>query len=445
MMTCGPINPGSNRQLHLLQARDRLADGRCLLACAVALASVSGCASRSTQQSSNAVDQTHQAVVDQTNRTLSDLDQTLLVGPTAAAKLDYRNDWNSAVIPNRESGIDLLTVSGDSVFTVDGENHVTRVRASDGQSLWPVPVGDVIDNVHGIVYMPAADRVYVQTDAHLHVLDAANGSLLAKHHLNAIASTDPQVFGSSMIYGARNGQVVWYAYPVGEQVRAYEIAKSMKIAPIVEGNYIVAVGSDGEVNVLNAQYASAIWRKKLLAPVESRPAVGQDTLFVSSLDQHLYAFNLADGRTLWRYLTESPLSEPPVVIDDRIYQQVPGQGLVCLAARPNSDFDGDVIWTSPDASGNVIGEHGVRLMLWDQDTRTLTTVDRNKGYVMDTIVLPGVKHLRCTDVKSGDLYAAGDDGRLAHLVPTSKVEPAVTTDASARRSTLREGALQASR
>jgi outer membrane protein assembly factor BamB len=406
---------------------------------------VSGCASSSSARESDAIEREHQATVRKTNRTLDDLDRTLLIGPTAATKLDYRNDWNTAVIPNRDSGIDLLSVEGDSVFTSDGENHITRIRATDGQLLWPVPVGDLIDNVHGVVYMPAADRVYVQTDAHLHVLDAANGSLLAKHHLNAIASTEPQPFGSSMIYGARNGQVVWYAYQVGEQIRAYQIAKSLKIAPLVEGNYLVAIGSDGEVNVLSAPHASTIWRKKLLAPVEAQPAIGQDTLFVASLDQHLYAFNLADGRTLWRYLTESPLNEPPVIIDDRVYQQVPGEGLVCLTARPNSDFDGNVIWTSPDARGNVIGEHGVRLMLWDDDARTLTTVDRNKGYVMDTIALPGVKHLHCTDVKSGDLYAAGDDGRLAHLVPTSRVEQAVTTGASASRNPSNTANLQASR
>ena len=36
---------------------------------------------------------------------------------------------------------------------------------------------------------------------------------------------------------------------------------------------------------------------------------------------------------------------------------------------------------------------------------------------MTTIDLPGVRHLVMSTTESGDLYAAGDDGRVIRLVP----------------------------
>ena len=51
-------------------------------------------------------------------------------------------------------------------------------------------------------------------------------------------------------------------------------------------------------------------------------------LYVAGQDQYIHAMDLGNGRVLWRTLFDTPLSESPTVIGDRVYQQVPSQGLV---------------------------------------------------------------------------------------------------------------------
>src|SRR6185503_13584029 len=101
---------------------------------------------------------------------------------------------------------------------------------------------------------------------------------------------------------------------------------------LAEGN-IVTCGSDGTVMVINAGAATKVWDTKLLAPVVTPPVASDSMVYFASTDQHLYAFDLiGGGPPRWKSLTGSPLTQSPALIDDRVYQQIPGEGLACYDA-----------------------------------------------------------------------------------------------------------------
>ena len=106
-----------------------------------------------------------------------------------------------------------------------------------------------------------------------------------------------------------------------------------------------------------------------------------------------------------------------VLIGDRVYQQVPSQGLVCLEAQPYDSPGGVVIWETADARGNVITRTRRNLLTWDNASKQLMVIDPRLGAVIDTLDMPQVQELLLTDVDNGDLYATGHDGRLTRLVP----------------------------
>ena len=56
-------------------------------------------------------------------------------------------------------------------------------------------------------------------------------------------------------------------------------------------------------------------------------------------------------------------------------------------------------------------------MVWHKAPRQLTLVDAGQGNVIKSIDLPQVRHLLASRMQAGDLYAAGDDGRVIRLVP----------------------------
>jgi outer membrane protein assembly factor BamB len=189
------------------------------------------------------------------------------------------------------------------------------------------------------------------------------------------------------------------------------------MAPVMADGLLVAVTESGHLMVLDAASVSQLWNRRLLDGVVGAPAVAHGAVFVASVDQHLYAFDLGSRIALWQTLTPSPLVDPPVVIDDTLYQQVAAEGLVAFVAIPRDKFGGERRWTAAEVRGSVIGRHQGRLMVWDAHGRALTLVDPATGDTIDSVHLPKVKLLTVEQIDSGELYAVGDNGEVTRLVP----------------------------
>ena len=246
-----------------------------------------------------------------------DLEVEFLIGPSKVRELGYRIDHQTRAFPEADSGIKRLAVLGDSAFVLDGRNFLTRLRRADGQRIWRIPVADPLDDIHGITYLPHDKIVLLMVGGNLLVLDDSTGSLIDKQELGQIASTSPVVYGPVLIYGARNGQLVWHSFEVGYQWRGYQISSSIRLSPLLVGNDVAVVASDGTVMVLDAGAATAMWEKRLLSGVEAAPVASDDLLYIAGLDQYVWALNLQTGRTAWRYLSEAPLACPPGSVDSR--------------------------------------------------------------------------------------------------------------------------------
>ena len=347
------------------------------------------------------------------------IDDYYLIRPLDARDLGYRIDWQRRTLTTENSGIKNITVQGDSVFVMDGRNFLSRLRKKDGEQLWRVPVADALDEIHGITFIPGMERVFVTSGGDVLVLDSDTGSQIAKQRLGQIANTEPAVFGSFFVYGARNGQVCWHSYEVGHQWRGYQISQSIQLAPLLVDGAVIVVGSDGRIMVLDAGSASQIWSKKLLDIVTAPPAAGSRQVYVAGQDQHLWAFDLNTGRNTWRYLTQDPLSDGPVLLGDQVYQQIPSEGLVCFEAEPVDEPDGVVRWRAPQVSGSVIGRSGSNLLVWDQEQRRLEVVSIKQGAAALSLDLPGINFILASMQQGADLFAASNDGRVVRLVPRS--------------------------
>ncbi len=346
----------------------------------------------------------------------TDLERSYLIGPSAASELGLRIDFQAKVHPESGTGIKLLSVEGDSIFVLDGRNFLTRIQHESGEVLWRIPVGETVDEVQAITYVPEANRVFLTVGGELFVVDKVNGALVARQPLDQIAATGPAVFGAFLIYGARNGQVVWHSIDVGYQWRGYRIAPAVRLAPLLIGSNVIAIGSDGRIVALDASSAVGIWDKRLLADVVAPPAHGGGVVYIAGRDQYLWAIDARSGRSEWKYLAEAPLESPPTVIADRVYQSIPGRGLHCFDARPANAPGGRIVWTAPTVHGNVFGRYRDRLLVWDEPSRTMTVVELERGGVVTSLSLPQV-HLLHAEGPSGALVAAGDDGRVIRLVP----------------------------
>lgn len=343
---------------------------------------------------------------------VTQVEQQHVIGPAAARDLNYRVAWQNLDIGKN---IQILTVQGDSVFALDQRNFLTRIRIQDGGRLWRIGVAEPIEQILGITIL--GDRVYVTTGAAMLVLEGGTGSQIGKQRFDRIASTAPVYFGGYLIYGARNGQVIWHSTAVGYQWRAYQVAHSIQLAPELSDGVLVVVGNDGTLISIDAAHATRYWSTELLDSVVASPTLGNGVVYVAGLDQHLRAYDLTSGQNLWKVLTESPLTDSPVLINDRIYQQIPGRGLSCFEALPPDSPGGKFIWKSEGSTGNVILQRRENLFVWDQKANVLNIIEAKTGSVVKSVNLPQVRKLVAAGDKGAELFAASDDGRLVRLVP----------------------------
>jgi hypothetical protein len=350
-----------------------------------------------------------------------ELDQVMVIGPTAARNLGYRIDWEARdVLPSGRS-VRLMQPEGDALFVLDSSNDLARVRASDGLRIWQTPIGVPVDNVLGInrVQIPS-DRVFVTVEGAMFVLDSSNGAVLNRDRLARVASTGPIEASRFLIYGGRTGEIVWQEFRVGHPWRVNAVDGSIRHKPVLvstpAGGDVIAASSAGVVVVMDARTARTIWSKPLLAGISSRPAAGGGLAFVAGEDQYLWALRLADGITAWKYFTDAPLTSGPILLGDRVVQRIPSEGLVAFEAFPMDQPDGHKVWVNKEVRGEVLGRKGRDLLVWDRSTKSLSLLDE-RGVLIQSVALPMVEQLVITGVENGDLYAAAADGRIVKLVP----------------------------
>lgn len=344
----------------------------------------------------------------------AELEKEYVIGPALARELDYQIDWQYSDL--RDPVADLW-VQGDSVFLLDHRNSLTRVDREGGSRAWRLPVAGAVDQIIGVTYLPEINRVYVTTGGNIFGLDSVSGSQVAKQRLVKMANTSPAVFGPYLIYGSRNGQAIWHAYGPGVQWRGYQVANSIHIPPVLTGNTVVVIGSNGTIMAIHAETVQQLWSKTLRDEVVAPAAVSQDAVYVAGTDQNLRAIDLGSGRSMWAKLFDQPLYDAPTVIGDRVYQHVPTHGLGCFDAIADNQPGGVELWMADGLEANVITQHKDTLLAWNARDRRMTLLNNKRGSVVKTVDLPQVARLLCTAAENGELFAVASDGRVSRLVP----------------------------
>ena len=348
----------------------------------------------------------------------SSLDEQNVVGPTAADRLGYRIAWN--IPTNVPAGLHVTNTAiiGDSIFSIDSTNTLSRTTRDSGRRIWQWPVGSQIDKIHGInrTILGGVDTVIVTSETNVHLFDASNGVLMNQHRLSQVASTSPLLSGGSLIYGTIAGNLVWYNYAFGSEVAGYGLNGAITAAPQIIDNTVVVATDRGQVMALTARQPLQIWNRNAQASIQVAPTIGPGVVYVASEDQHLYAFSLADGRTVWRAVHSVPLQSRPTYLENRVYQFVPSVGMVCYDAFSPGRLEGTMLWTQPDLQGEILAASDGRILVWHADSRTLSIADQATGDVIESVSLPRVRHLLMDDSAGREIYAVGDRGGITRLI-----------------------------
>jgi outer membrane protein assembly factor BamB len=170
-----------------------------------------------------------------------------------------------------------------------------------------------------------------------------------------------------------------------------------------DGTTLYAVNGLSQLVALDMATGKEKWRKDLGVPGRSAPMIADGRVFVTTIDDRLFAFTAADGRQLWTHEATSPvtamLGEPAPAYYQGLVVVGFGSGeLTCMRAD-----SGSVVWT--DGLGAAQGRAGVADFL---SIRGLPIIVNGLVYA---ISMGGL--LVCNDVPTGrrvwDRQIAGED------------------------------------
>ena len=321
----------------------------------------------------------------------------------AYAKLGYRLKWTGYASVADKGRLHTFEQLGDLIVAQDTQNVVSAISPTSGELKWVVPLASPLTKFVGAT----RDRntILISSESELFFLDVDGGTLLTKQKLDRVVSTKAVGVGPILVYGTSVGEVLGHLLN-GFKAWGYAVGGAFDASPVLVGSqYVGLVSQNGAVIIVDPSTGSAASRYQVFGGMACDPAASDDTLFVASLDQSIYAFPLFGSQPAWRKRTDSKLRTTPTYHGGRLYVHVPSAGLLCLDARTGKE-----LWTAKGVAGTVVAAQRGDLIVWDGSSAT--RLDAKNGDTIASAKLEGVFKLTPEKFVDGHLYTVMQSGAI---------------------------------
>lgn len=170
--------------------------------------------------------------------------------------------------------------------------------------------------------------------------------------LNSASHTErtrPVVLDGHLYIGSAAGDAVYVLdRRSGSLVRSFKASSSVESEPVVQDGHVWFSDTSGATWCYTLEGALK-WTHEGRAPILVRPTVHEGTLYVTTVDDLVFALDAATGEVQWRYQQRADVTRraelslfaapPAVVIDGEVLVGFSDGSIVALSAGA-----GDVIW-----------------------------------------------------------------------------------------------------
>jgi outer membrane protein assembly factor BamB len=178
--------------------------------------------------------------------------------------------------------------------------------------------------------------------------------------------------------------------------------------PLFRGNTL----QTGVVAVALPDPLAIRWQFKTKDSFEGAAAIVGDTVYAGSLDEHLYALDLATGQVKWKYKA-GPFKAPVSVRDGAVYAGDMDGGFHCVDAATGQKRWVYKLDQEITSGANFVGDH----VLFGCGDETLYCLSRD-GKPLWKFKVPGGPVMGTPAVVGNHTFAAGCDSTL-HVIDTA--------------------------
>ncbi len=213
-----------------------------------------------------------------------------------------------------------LTLQDGRIYAADLQQ--VRVLGTDGELIQSIPQ-DPEDNTAGLIYIaPSVGEDYVIIAGQL----------------------APRGFLAQATY-----PIVKLDLETGKELWRFEGARGQYIegGAVADGLFVIG-NSDKNVYALDMDTGDLAWQFETGHRVWATPLIVGDTVYIGSMDNHLYARRLSDGEELWKFAAPGggAFASTPALQDGALYIGTFGNRVYAIDAD-----DGTEIWRFPEEPG----------------------------------------------------------------------------------------------
>ncbi len=276
---------------------------------------------------------------------------------------------------------DLVALQSNRATTFVLEVETGRLRAIvPGQA-----------TVHGRpAFAVNSQAFFTFKGAHLYRFNRATGIVDWREHVDQLPNTPMTANEEFVYFGTLRGR--FYAIPTMPDVPGIrkwfvQLYTPLAAAPLAHGEYVVAGALDGIIHVFPTGSGRFRFRYRLDDRFRSDMVADQFTLYAASMGSFIYAIDIRNGDTMWRYTAGAPVSKPLLLARDAdgkldLFVLNDRGELLAMDA-----IEGTLKWRVVGVA-DVAAVSPQRVYAWDEFSR-LKVLSRKDGATVASLALPG--------------------------------------------------------
>ncbi|MFN0010654.1 MAG: PQQ-binding-like beta-propeller repeat protein [Phycisphaerales bacterium] len=324
-------------------------------------------------------------------------------------RVGLRLEWTAFAPVTSGGSLANLDVLGDLLIAEDSRGICSALSPVSGEVRWSTPLGGPTTRFVGNIR--DGETILACSETEVYFLDTLTGALVNRQRFARVATTRPAHLGDRLVLGGAGNVVFAHSMASGFAAWTYTLLGPIDVAPAVLNPSAVAVASrTGDVLIIDPASGGALTRMAMFDGPGGNIAASEDTVFIASRDQSVYAFRAGDSQVAWRARTDSALAGASTFASGRVFAVVPSLGLTAFDART-----GLILWSASTVAGDVIATRAGNLLAWDGKEAVL--LDAVRGDVIGRALLPGIDQLTPDRQEMTALYATTRAGVIHKLLP----------------------------
>ncbi len=293
----------------------------------------------------------------------------------------------------------------ENLYLLTRQGKVVTLDSATGVFRWVAGVADEDIRVLGPTHGP--ELVYFGTVLGVQGFDRVNGDAKLQWKGKVAPSSPIASDAENLYFGTADSRVVCLRRR--DMLMAWQFGSEGLVTsePLLIGPNLYVVSHSGAIFAAQKKDKVRLWQARV-GPVRGDATAWGSHLYVASMDQSLWCFDLVSGRMLWRTRMSFPLPQGPNALAQHVYLPTPEHGVFSI----NPDT-GRIDWTCEQAA-TFLAEAGRFAWLAGRGAELLAC-DKATGQVRHQV--PSSATLYVSNVDDDAIWMADAGGQVVCLRP----------------------------